>query len=199
MLLRYDVCIRGVSGTVRTGNEVTDGVSRRPLTLLDRLQLCQDAWAPGGPWDRDGAHAALWGRPAGSFLVLRDSASQPVLLCVSTGGKSGDVRDDPIQRTGEAYQLSQSYLGFSDLAQLVVFYSLSRDVLPVCLFIPPWLYSLTDQPQSQLGPKSWLCPTSDLQSDHMTQRAPDTAMCTIQLTAANDCSCASSTHSISMI
>ncbi|CAB1347727.1 unnamed protein product, partial [Coregonus sp. 'balchen'] len=164
----------GVSGTVRTGNEVTDGVSRRPLTLLDTLRLGVSGTVRTGNE---------------SFLVLRDSASQPALLCVSTGGKSGDVRDDPIQRTGEAYQLSQSYLGFSDLAQLVVFYSLSRDVLPVCLFIPPWLYSLTDQPQSQLGPKSWLCPTSDLQSDHMTQRAPDTAMCTIQLTAANDALC----------
>ncbi|XP_071213110.1 ras and Rab interactor 2 isoform X1 [Salvelinus alpinus] len=184
---------RGVSGTVRTENEVTDGVSRRTLTLLDRLRLCQDAWAPGGPWDRDGAHAALWGRPAGSFLVLRDSASQPVLLCVVTGGESGHVRDNPIQRTGAAYQLSQSFLGFSDLAQLVAFYSMSRDVLPVCLFIPPWLYSLTDQPQSnslsQLGPKSWLCPTSDLQPDHMTQRATGTAMCTIQLTAANGALC----------
>uniref|UniRef100_A0A4W5NI50 VPS9 domain-containing protein n=1 Tax=Hucho hucho TaxID=62062 RepID=A0A4W5NI50_9TELE len=54
-------------------------------------------------------------------------------------------------------------------------------------------HSLTDQLQSsslsQLGPKSWLCPTSDLQPDHMTQRAPGTAMCDIQLTAANGALC----------
>ncbi|CAB1348746.1 unnamed protein product [Coregonus sp. 'balchen'] len=135
---KKDESHRGVSDTVRTENEVTDGVLRRPLTLLDRLRLCQDAWAPGNPWDRDGAHAALWGRPAGSFLVLRDSASQPVLLCVSTGGGSGHVRDNPIQH---------------------------------------------------IGAESWLCPTTDLQPDHMTQRAPSTAMCTIQLTAANGALC----------
>ncbi|KAL0972793.1 hypothetical protein UPYG_G00194830 [Umbra pygmaea] len=161
-----------------------------PLTLLGRLKLCQDAWAPGSPWDRDGVHAALWGRPVGSFLVLRKS-SQPALLCVATGEEREPVTDYPIQHTGAVHQVSQSRLAFSDLAQLVVFYSLSRDVLPVCLLIPPWFHSLTRRSGSlsQLGPKAWLCPTSHPKTNHMTQEAPDTVMCTIQLTAADGALC----------
>ncbi|XP_071214535.1 ras and Rab interactor 3-like [Salvelinus alpinus] len=102
---------RGVSGTVRTENEVTDRVSRRPLTLLDRLRLSGHL----GHWDRDEAHAALWGRPARNPSYLKDRV-------------------------------------------------LTR---------------------SATETNSWLCPNSDLQPDHLTQRAPGTAMCTIQLTAAN--------------
>ncbi len=54
---------------------VPNGVSKdetKLLSLLKGLQLCQDAWAPKSPWDNHGAHAALWGRPAGwvpSFFI----------------------------------------------------------------------------------------------------------------------------------
>ncbi|KAJ7990183.1 hypothetical protein DPEC_G00297670 [Dallia pectoralis] len=174
----------------RRENGASAGRLRRPLTLLERLRLCQDAWAPGSPWDIDGARAALWGRPVGSFLVLRAPA-QAVLLVVSPEGGREAVKDYPIHHTRAVYQVSQSHLGFPDLAQLVVFHSLSRDVLPVCLLIPPWFYALTDQSSSlsQLGPKAWLCPTSHPKADHMTQKAPDTVMCTIQLTAADGALC----------
>ncbi|XP_028977650.2 ras and Rab interactor 3 isoform X2 [Esox lucius] len=65
------------------------------------------------------------------------------------------------------------------------------DVLPVRLLIPPWFYPLTAQSShlSQLGPKDWLCPSSHPKADHMTQKAPDTVMCTIQLTAADGALC----------
>lgn len=47
------------------------GVHSKTLSLLRGLRLCQDAWAPKSPWDRQGAHAALWGRPSGvgAFLL----------------------------------------------------------------------------------------------------------------------------------
>lgn len=70
--------VRGVcvsrSATVRTVNGGA-GALRRPFSLLDRLRLCQDAWAPGVPWDREEAHAALWGRPAGVSFSLFISIS----------------------------------------------------------------------------------------------------------------------------
>lgn len=54
---------------------VPNGVSRdetKNLNLLQGLRLCQDAWAPKSPWDGHGAHAALWGRPAGvgAFIFI---------------------------------------------------------------------------------------------------------------------------------
>ncbi|XP_071393032.1 ras and Rab interactor 2 isoform X1 [Centroberyx affinis] len=128
-----------------------------------------------------------------SFLLLRDGeTSQPSLLCVSTGGENEEVVDYRIKCTGTVFQLSESRLGFSDLAQLVLFYSLTRDVVAVCLSVPQWIYNETDQTKarlSQLEPKTWLCAPSDLQTDHMTHREPSTVMCSIQLTSANGALC----------
>ncbi|XP_029922604.1 ras and Rab interactor 2 [Myripristis murdjan] len=163
------------------------------VSVLEKLRGCQDAWCPGAPWDREGAHAALWGRPAGSFLLLKDAeTSQPSLLCVSTGRETEEVVDYPMKCTGTVFQLSDSHLSFSDLAQLVLFYSFTRDVLSVCLSIPPWIYSVTEQTKarlSQLGPKAWLCAPTDLQTEHITQNVPSTLMCSIQLTSANGALC----------
>lgn len=39
--------------------------SRRRLPLLEQLRGCQEAWCPGAPWDREEAHAAVCGTPAG--------------------------------------------------------------------------------------------------------------------------------------
>lgn len=39
--------------------------SRRRLSLLEQLKGCQEAWCPRAPWDREGAHHAISGTPAG--------------------------------------------------------------------------------------------------------------------------------------
>ncbi|XP_036412661.1 ras and Rab interactor 3 isoform X1 [Colossoma macropomum] len=179
-------------------NKITNGDSSKqksPMSLLHGLRLCQEAWDPGSPWDKHGAHAALWGRPAGSFLVVPDSSSQNKVLCMSVGGQGDPVRDFPILHTGSALHLATSHLAFSDLLQLVVFYTLSRDVLPLCLSVPIWVRNVAEQPGhhvSQLGPKAWLCPSSDLQPDTMspgTSDTQETVMCSIQLTTANGALC----------
>ncbi|KAG7319585.1 hypothetical protein KOW79_016728 [Hemibagrus wyckioides] len=180
------------SDNLTNGDSVTQ---RNPVALLQRLRLCQEAWNPGSPWDRDGAHAALWGRLPGSFLVVTDSSSQNKLLCVSVDDQNKKVQDFPIIQTGSAQRLDTSHLAFSDLLQLVIFYSLSRDVLPLCLLIPSWVCGLTEQPEhlvSHLGPKAWVCPSADLLPGTMspgTPEAPDNVMCTIQLTADNGALC----------
>ncbi|XP_067363440.1 ras and Rab interactor 2 isoform X1 [Channa argus] len=182
--------------------------SRRKLSLLEQLRGCQEAWCPGAPWDREGAHAAICGTPAGSFLVVRDSVtSQPSLLCVSAGGENDPVLDyniksinkdllDPSHTNYSAntcvFQLSESRLSFSDLAELVLFYSFTRDVLAVCLSIPQCIYSVTDKNKdrlSQLEPKMWLCTPPDQQTDEMTHREPSIVMCSIQLTSTNGALC----------
>ncbi|KAI3354522.1 hypothetical protein L3Q82_019033, partial [Scortum barcoo] len=157
--------------------------SRRRLLLLEQLRGCQEAWCPAAPWDREGAHAAICGTPAGSFLVVRDSeTSQPSLLCVSAGGENKAVLDYDIKITGTVFQLSESRLSFSDLAQLVLFYSLTRDVLAVCLSIPRWIYSVTERNKdrlSQLEPsESSLC---DSCRKHKTRKLTSTngALCII--------------------
>ncbi|XP_029302644.1 ras and Rab interactor 2 isoform X2 [Cottoperca gobio] len=166
--------------------------SRRRLTLLEQLRGSQEAWCPAGPWDREGAHAAICGTPAGSFLVVRDSAtSLPNVLCVSAGGGNETV-DYNIKSTGTVFQLSESRLSFSDVTQLVLFYSLTRDVLAVCLYIPHWIYSVTEQTRDrlrQLEPNTWLCTPPDQQTDDMTQREPSNVMCSIQLTSTNGALC----------
>ncbi|XP_075999858.1 ras and Rab interactor 2 isoform X2 [Genypterus blacodes] len=127
-----------------------------------------------------------------SFLVVRDCETlRPSLLCVSAG-RDGKAADYHIKSTGAGFQLSESRLKFSDLAQLVLFYSLTRDVLAVCLSIPHWIYNVTEQNKyrlSELGPTTWLCPPADLLTDQMTRREPNTVMCTIQLTSANGALC----------
>ncbi|XP_072524825.1 ras and Rab interactor 2 isoform X2 [Salminus brasiliensis] len=179
-------------------NRITNGDSvtqKHPMSRLQGLRLCQEAWDPGSPWDKHGAHAALWGRPAGSFLVVPDSSSENKLLCVSVGGQGETVQDFPIHHIGLALHLATSHLAFSDLLQLVTFYTLSRDVLPLCLSVPLWVHRLAEQPGHlvpQLGPKTWLCPSSDPQPDTMspgTPDAPDTVMCSIQLTTASGALC----------
>ncbi|KAK2846899.1 hypothetical protein Q5P01_009898 [Channa striata] len=167
--------------------------TRRRLSLLEQLRGCQEAWCPGAPWDREGAHAAVCGTPAGSFLVVRDSVtSQPSLLCVSAGGENDPVLDYNIKSINKVFQLSESRLSFSDLAELVLFYSFTRDVLAVCLSIPQWIYSVTDKNKarlSQLEPKMWLCTPPDQQTDEMTPKEPSIVMCSIQLTSTNGALC----------
>ncbi|XP_026223947.1 ras and Rab interactor 2 isoform X3 [Anabas testudineus] len=168
--------------------------SRKRLTLLEQLRGCQEAWCPGAPWDRERAHSAICGTPAGCFLIVRDSATcQPSLLCVSTGGDNDTVLDYNIKSTGKVFQLSESRLSFSDLAQLVLFYSLTRDVLAICLSIPQWIYCVTDKNRnhlSQLEPtETWLRTPPEQQTDEMTHKEPSTVMCSIQLTSTNGALC----------
>ncbi|XP_048836785.1 ras and Rab interactor 3 [Brienomyrus brachyistius] len=182
------------AGCDRSPTEMSNGagVAQKPLTLLDRLRLCQSAWALGGPWDRESIHTALWRQQPGSFLVLLDSTSQPQLLCLSVGGHRENVKDFPIQRTDAVFHLLESHLGFSDLVQLVAFYSLSRDVLPGCLFIPQRVFNLTqetDQDLSLLGPKFWLCLSSNPQQRNVTPPSTGLSMCSIQVTSANGALC----------
>ncbi|TSP46816.1 NAD-dependent protein deacetylase sirtuin-2 [Bagarius yarrelli] len=86
-----------LSDNLTNGDSVTQ---RNPVALLQRLHLCQEAWNPGSPWDREGAHAALWGRPPGSFLVVSESSSENKLLCVSVSDEVKKVEDFPIIHTG---------------------------------------------------------------------------------------------------
>nr|XP_033486447.1 ras and Rab interactor 2 isoform X2 [Epinephelus lanceolatus] len=184
---------RAVHSSVNGTTAIPWRSSRKRLSLLEQLKGCQEAWCPGAPWDREWAHAAICGTPAGSFLVVRDSAtSQPSLLCVSAGGENEAVVDYDIKSTGTVFQLSESRLSFSDLAQLVLFYSLTRDVLTVCLSIPHWIYSVTEKSKdrlSQLEPETWLSTPPDQQTDEMTQREPSSVMCSIQLTSTNGALC----------
>ncbi|CAN9511114.1 unnamed protein product [Ophioblennius macclurei] len=159
--------------------------SRKKLTLLEKLRGCQEAWCPGASWDRDQAHAAIRGTPTGSFLVVCDSVtSLPSLLCVSAGLK--DILDFKIECTGTGFQLSESRLSFSDLVQLVLFHSLTRDVLPVSLSLPHWIYSVTETSRDRLThlePKTWLFP-EDQQNDAV-HKEPFNVTCSIQLTSSN--------------
>ncbi|XP_036393045.1 ras and Rab interactor 2 isoform X2 [Megalops cyprinoides] len=111
---------------------------------------------------------------------------------MTVGNSDEPVREFPIQRSGAVFHLPESHLGFSDLVQLVAFYSLSRDVLPACLYIPPGVFSLTDQSDralSHLGPKFWLCSAPNPQLDHMTMTSTGLTMCSIQVTSANGALC----------
>ncbi|XP_032365471.1 ras and Rab interactor 2 isoform X2 [Etheostoma spectabile] len=185
---------RGIHSPVNGTTAIPWRSSRKRLSLLEQLRGCQEAWCPKAPWDREGAHAAICGTPAGSFLVVRDSAtSQPSLLCVSAGGEHEAVVDYNITSTGTVFHLSESRLSFSDLAQLVLFYSLTRDVLAVCLFIPRWIYSVTERSKdslAQLEPNTWLCtPPGQHTTDEMNQREPSNIMCSIQLTSTNGALC----------
>ncbi|XP_013870422.1 ras and Rab interactor 2 [Austrofundulus limnaeus] len=166
---------------------------KRRLSLLEQLKGCQEAWCPGTPWDREKAQTVLCGTPAGSFLVLRDSVtSEPSLLCVSAGKTSKDVLHHKVQHTGSVFQLSESRLSFSDLPQLVLFYSLSRDVLSVCLTVPRWIYSLTEMNKdhlSQLEPETWLSTPPEIQTEETTNMELSNVMCSIQLTSTNGALC----------
>lgn len=162
----------------------------RQLSLLEQLRGCQEAWCPAAPWDREGAHAAICGTPAGSFLVVRDSAtSRPGLLCVSAGGRNGAVHDHSIESTGTVLRLSGSRLSFSDLAQLVLFYSLTRDVISVCLSVPRWLRGVTENPDPGLHPDTWLHTPTDQPAEEMTWREPGEVMCSLQLTSSSGALC----------
>ncbi|XP_054651276.1 ras and Rab interactor 2 isoform X2 [Dunckerocampus dactyliophorus] len=167
--------------------------SKRNASLLEHLRSCQNAWCPVAPWDREQAHSALCGTPAGSFVVVRDGlTSLPRLLCVSAQGEDEAVLDYKITCTGTVFQLSESCLSFSDLAQLVFFYSLSRDVLALCLKIPRWISNvaeLTKDCLSQLQPKAWLSTPPDQMSDDGNQLEPNPIMCSIQLTSTNGALC----------
>ncbi|XP_068173149.1 ras and Rab interactor 2 [Antennarius striatus] len=182
-----------VHGSVNGTAPVPWGGSRRRLSLLEQLRVCQDAWSPGGPWDREGAHAAVRGTPAGSFLLVGDpSASRPGLLCVSAGGDEEDVLDYELRRTdAETFQLSDSRLSFSDLSQLVLFYSLTRDVLACRLSIPRWIFSVTERNKRflSLDPKTWLCSAPHGDMETMERSEPSSVLCSIQLTSTNGALC----------
>ncbi|XP_061924615.1 ras and Rab interactor 2-like isoform X1 [Entelurus aequoreus] len=168
--------------------------SMRNMSLLEHLRGCQRGWCPVAPWDRAKAHSALCGTPAGSFMVVRDGlTSLPSLLCVSAEGEDEAVLDYDVTCTGTVFQLSESCLSFSELAHLVFFYSLSRDVLAVCLKFPRWIYNVTGIAKdrlSQLQPKTWLSTPPDQMTDaDVNELEPNTMMCSIQLTSANGALC----------
>ncbi|XP_061538480.1 ras and Rab interactor 3 isoform X2 [Phycodurus eques] len=160
--------------------------SRRKLSLLENLRSCQKAWCPAVPWERAQAHSNLSGTPAGSFVIVRDCVtSLPSLLCVSAGGEDVAVLEYNISCTATVFQLSESRLSFSDLAQLVFFYSITRDVLAHCLMIPRWMANVSESTKdrlSQLEPQTWLSSPPDQMSDEMTHMEPNTVMCSIQAT-----------------
>lgn len=60
-------CRTSLSDKLTNGDSVTQ---KSPVALLQGLRLCREAWNPGSPWDREGAHAALWGRPPGVMSQL---------------------------------------------------------------------------------------------------------------------------------
>ncbi|XP_019716749.1 ras and Rab interactor 3 [Hippocampus comes] len=167
--------------------------SRRKMTMLELLRGCQKAWCPAAPWDRAQARSALSGTPAGSFVVVRDCVtSLPSFLCVSSGGDDEALLEYNISCTAKVFQLSESRLSFSDLAQMVFFYSLTRDVLALCLRIPHWMDNLAQSNEdrlSQLEPQTWLSTPPHQMSDEMTHMKPNNIMCSIQLTSTNGAVC----------
>ncbi|XP_066559897.1 ras and Rab interactor 2 isoform X2 [Amia ocellicauda] len=175
------------------------GPGEGPLSLLDRLRLSRPAWCPGDPWDRERANTALRGCHTGCFLVLCNAPpSLSLFLCVSVGGDEEPVREFPIKHTDTVFHLVESHLGFSNLVQLVAFYTLSRDVLPCCLSLPPTLLSLSAEQTltlSKLGPEFWLCspPRPHVEPSHMTTPplypTNELSMCSIQVTSADGALC----------
>lgn len=157
--------------------------SRKKLSLLDRMRGCEEAWCPKGSWGKEEAHAAIRGTPPGTFLVLRDTAMcEPSLLCVSTADQQEPVIERDVQKTGKALQLSGSHLCFANITQLVLFYSYTRDVLPVSLSLPHWVYHVTENTDypSPLSPKMWLSAHSEQKPEEKSNRGPPTLMCSIQ-------------------
>ncbi|XP_077468333.1 ras and Rab interactor 2 isoform X1 [Stigmatopora argus] len=165
--------------------------SSRRLSLLDHLRSCQKAWCPAAPWNQEQAHSALSGTPAGSFVVVRDSVtSLPSLLCVSAGIENTAVLEYTISCTATVFQLSKSRLSFPDLAQLVLFYSLTRDVLDLCLRIPRWMENVTESTKDyQLEPQTWLSSPPVQMTDEKVHMEPDIVVCSIQLTSTNGALC----------
>ncbi|XP_033832462.2 ras and Rab interactor 2 [Periophthalmus magnuspinnatus] len=166
--------------------------SRKRLTLLERLRGCEEAWFLKEPWTREEAKGAISGTPAGSFLVLRDPLTrEPHLLCVSSSDQHEPVTERDILCTGKVFQLSGSRLSFPDLTQLVLFYSFTRDVLPVCLCLPQCIYNVTENMDhlSQLDTKMWLSSSPEQQSEEESNKGPNTVMCTIQLTSSSGALC----------
>ncbi|KAI4814949.1 hypothetical protein KUCAC02_005124 [Chaenocephalus aceratus] len=197
---------RAARGRVNGTTAIPWRSSRRKPSLLEQLKGSECAWCPAAPWERDGARAALCGTPAGivslsshCFSVYRLVAvwsfqyehlkENVFLLSASHTEMRGDnneaVIDYCIKSTDTVFQLSESRLCFSDLAQLVLFYSLTRDVLALCLSIPLWIYGVTEKTGdlSQLEPETWLCSPTDQQTDEMTQREPS------NLTSTNGALC----------
>ncbi|KAK1900189.1 Rab interactor 3 [Dissostichus eleginoides] len=165
---------RAAHGRVNGTTAIPWRSSRRKPNLLEQLKGSECAWCPAAPWEREGARAALCGTPAGSFLVVRDSTtSVPSLLCVSAGGDNNEaVIDYCIKSTGTVHTAN-----LTKRHQLVLFYSLTRDVLA------------KTRDLSQLEPETWLCSPTDQQTDEMTQREPSNVMCSIQLTSTNGALC----------
>ncbi|XP_061682804.1 ras and Rab interactor 2-like isoform X2 [Syngnathoides biaculeatus] len=130
---------------------------------------------------------------AKSFVIVRDCVtSLPSFLCVSAGGEDEAVLEYKLSCTTTGFQLSKSLLSFHDLAQLVFFYSVTRDVLAHCLMIPRWLENVSERTKdrlSQLEPQTWLSTPPDQMSDEMTHMEPNTVMCAIQLTSTNGALC----------
>ncbi|XP_055022844.1 ras and Rab interactor 2 isoform X3 [Boleophthalmus pectinirostris] len=164
--------------------------SRKRLTLLERLRGCEEAWCPKEPWSKEEAQAALSGAPTGSFLVLRNTLTrEPHLLCVSSSDQHAPVTESNILCTGKVFHLSGSRLSFSDLTQLVLFYSFTRDVLPVCLCLPQWIYNVTENKDypSEFHPNMWLNASSEPSEEHSNNNT--SVMCTIQLTSSSGALC----------
>ncbi|GAA6073844.1 ras and Rab interactor 3 isoform X1, partial [Tachysurus ichikawai] len=92
-------------------------------------------------------------------LVIFYNLSRDVLpLCLLVPSWVCGLTEQPellVSHLGPTQRLDTSHLAFSDLLQLVIFYNLSRDVLPLCLLVPSWVCGLTEQPEllvSHLGP-----------------------------------------------
>ncbi|XP_053729487.1 ras and Rab interactor 2-like isoform X2 [Synchiropus splendidus] len=181
---------RAVHGAVNGTTAIPWRRSRKRQSLLEQLSGCRQAWCPGAPWDREAVHSALRGTLTGSFLVVRDGeTSQPSLLCVSAGGDDEAVLDYDITCKDTVFCLSGSRLCFSDLAHLVFFYSLTRDVLPLHLNIPHWFQSVSNNRLPSLEPTTWLHAEAEPQMDDMTAREPGPVLCSIQFTSTNGALC----------
>ncbi|XP_039616523.1 ras and Rab interactor 2 [Polypterus senegalus] len=178
------------------------------LSLLDRLSLVQTAWAPEETEEGLLARDTLKTQPPGSFLVIKDGTTGGRLLCVkvSDGPGAAGLKEIALLHQDTVWHLETSHLGFTDLSQLVGFLTISRDVLPCCLVLPPCLYTLpVDQltKASTLGTKFWLSPSklagqeeerssrrtsrSDLLPFVSSRQGP--SMCSIQVTSENGALC----------
>ncbi|CAL8372240.1 unnamed protein product [Gadus morhua 'NCC'] len=110
---------------------VEDGQGTPLLTVLGQLRACQAAWWPrGGLGPRPGPHC-----PAGTTHWMNTSQELPgsggnffsaqsvVVVCWHRAEHDPGL---PHNLSGTLLQLSESRLCFADLAQLVLFYSLTE-------------------------------------------------------------------------
>uniref|UniRef100_UPI00358DF334 ras and Rab interactor 2-like n=1 Tax=Myxine glutinosa TaxID=7769 RepID=UPI00358DF334 len=133
------------------------------LSLMDRLSKTHKVWFILG-MQSSSMQETLGRQPSGVFMIFRKIhvGETPVkVLSVSLSDKNGfpNVQDFPVVEMNSTFSLEGSALAFDDMFQLLVFYTLSKDILPIHLRLPRAIQNATDQQQlediAQKGKEFW--------------------------------------------